>query len=119
MSTPPAILSVLSSSNARTARREDLRLITGGGCYAADWNLPGQVHAAFLRADRAHAEIVRIDVSAARAAPGVLAVYTGITRARESVEIWSEEAVLAAAIERPLARASALRERLWLPRSSR
>ena len=46
-------------------------------------------------------------------------VYTGITRARESVEIWSEEAVLAAAIERPLARASALRERLWLPRSSR
>ena len=77
MSTPPAILSVLSSSNARTARREDLRLITGGGCYAADWNLPGQVHAAFLRADRAHAEIVRIDVSAARAAPGVLAVYTG------------------------------------------
>jgi exodeoxyribonuclease V alpha subunit len=43
-------------------------------------------------------------------------VYTGITRARQSVEIWSADAVLAAAIERRLARASALRDRLWLPR---
>jgi carbon-monoxide dehydrogenase large subunit len=77
MSTPQAILSALAFSNARSARREDLRLITGGGCYAADWNLPGQLHAAFLRSDRAHAEIVNIDVSAARAVPGVVAVLTG------------------------------------------
>ena len=36
-------------------RREDLRLITGQGRYTADWNLPNQLHAVFLRADRAHA----------------------------------------------------------------
>src|SRR6188508_651164 len=58
-------------------RREDRRLLTGAGCFTADWNLPGQVHAAFLRSDRAHARIRSIDTSAARALPGVLAVLTG------------------------------------------
>ena len=58
-------------------RREDLRLITGHGRYTADWNPPGQLHAAILRADRAHAEIVRLDTSQALAAPGVRAVLTG------------------------------------------
>ena len=60
-----------------SGRREDARLLTGQGRYTADWNRPGQVHAAFLRADRAHATIVAIDIAAARAAPGVLAVLTG------------------------------------------
>ncbi|MGH8663682.1 MAG: xanthine dehydrogenase family protein molybdopterin-binding subunit [Burkholderiales bacterium] len=58
-------------------RREDLRLITGQGRYTADWNLPDQCHAVFVRSDRPHAEIVRIDASQALALPGVLAVYTG------------------------------------------
>jgi carbon-monoxide dehydrogenase large subunit len=58
-------------------RREDARLLTGQGRYASDWNLPGQVHAAFPRADRAHAIIRSIDTTAARAAPGVMAVLTG------------------------------------------
>ena len=58
-------------------RREDARLLTGMGRYTADWNLPGQLHAAFLRADHAHAVIRSIDTAAARAAPGVLAVLTG------------------------------------------
>jgi aerobic carbon-monoxide dehydrogenase large subunit len=58
-------------------RREDLRLLTGSGQYTADWNLDGQAHACFLRSDRAHAEIVTIDASAAHAHPGVLAVLTG------------------------------------------
>ncbi|MEX2034947.1 MAG: xanthine dehydrogenase family protein molybdopterin-binding subunit [Xanthobacteraceae bacterium] len=58
-------------------RREDRRLLTGTGCFTADWNLPGQVHAAFLRSDRAHARIRSIDTSAARALPGVLAVLSG------------------------------------------
>ena len=58
-------------------RLEDLRLITGRGRYAADWNLPGQLHASFLRADRAHAEIASIDISAALAHAGVAAVFTG------------------------------------------
>ncbi|MDH3314606.1 MAG: xanthine dehydrogenase family protein molybdopterin-binding subunit [Gammaproteobacteria bacterium] len=58
-------------------RREDFRLITGHGRYTADWNLPNQLHAVFLRADRAHAEIARLDVTRALAFPGVRAVLTG------------------------------------------
>jgi aerobic carbon-monoxide dehydrogenase large subunit len=58
-------------------RREDQRLLTGQGRFTADWNLPGQLHAHFLRSDRAHAEIVSIDKSAAMNSPGVVAVFTG------------------------------------------
>jgi len=58
-------------------RREDARLLTGAGRYTADWNLPGQLHAAFLRADHAHARILSIDAGVARSAPGVVAVLTG------------------------------------------
>jgi len=52
-------------------------MLTGRGRYVADWNLPGQAHAHFLRSDRAHAEIVSIDKQAALRHPGVLAVLTG------------------------------------------
>ncbi len=62
---------------AHVARLEDLRLIKGEGCYAADWNLPGQAHASFLRSDRAHAKIISVNTDAARKAKGVLGVYTG------------------------------------------
>ncbi len=58
-------------------RLEDRRLLTGQGKYTADWNFPKQAYAAFLRSDRAHADIVSIDTAAALAAPGVLAVLTG------------------------------------------
>ena len=61
----------------KTIRREDALLLTGKGRYTADWNLPGQLHAFFLRSDRAHADIVSIDAKAARARPGVHAVLTG------------------------------------------
>ena len=58
-------------------RLEDFRLVTGQGRYSADWNLPNQLHAVFLRADRAHAEIVTLDASRALAQAGVKAVLTG------------------------------------------
>lgn len=58
-------------------RREDVRLLTGAGRYTADWDRPGQLHAVFLRADRAHARIRSLSVDEARAAPGVAAVLTG------------------------------------------
>ncbi|MCC7486587.1 MAG: xanthine dehydrogenase family protein molybdopterin-binding subunit [Burkholderiales bacterium] len=58
-------------------RVEDARLVTGNGKYAADWRLPGQLHARFVRADRAHADIVSIDATAALRHPGVKAVLTG------------------------------------------
>ncbi|MBX3650349.1 MAG: xanthine dehydrogenase family protein molybdopterin-binding subunit [Burkholderiales bacterium] len=62
---------------AKLARLEDLRLIKGEGRYAADWALPNQAHAAFLRSDRAHAKILSVNTDAARKAKGVLAVLTG------------------------------------------
>jgi carbon-monoxide dehydrogenase large subunit len=58
-------------------RKEDLRLLTGRGCYSDDFNFPGQAHGAALRSPHAHALIRGIDTSAARAMPGVLAVLTG------------------------------------------
>jgi carbon-monoxide dehydrogenase large subunit len=58
-------------------RREDRRLLTGQGRYTSDWDLPGQLHAAFLRSDRAHAGVVALNTQAAREAPGVVAVLTG------------------------------------------
>ncbi|MBL8379492.1 MAG: xanthine dehydrogenase family protein molybdopterin-binding subunit [Burkholderiales bacterium] len=65
------------TATAFTGRREDRRLITGAGAYAADVDLPGQKYAAFVRADRAHALIRSIDTAAARALPGVIAIFTG------------------------------------------
>ncbi|HEY3920117.1 MAG TPA: xanthine dehydrogenase family protein molybdopterin-binding subunit [Stellaceae bacterium] len=58
-------------------RREDQRLLTGGGRYSADWSLPGQLYAAFRRADHAHAAIRGIDKRQAEKAPGVVAVFVG------------------------------------------
>ncbi len=60
-----------------TGRREDRRLLTGAGRYTADWTLPGQMQATFLRSDRAHARILGIETAAACAAAGVAAVLTG------------------------------------------
>ncbi len=58
-------------------RREDPRLVTGGAAYTDDITLPGMVYAAMLRSPHAHARIDDVDVSAAAAAEGVLAVYPG------------------------------------------
>jgi aerobic carbon-monoxide dehydrogenase large subunit len=58
-------------------RREDPRLLTGTARYTADFTLPGMAHAAILRSPHGHARIRHIDTSAAKAAPGVVAVYTG------------------------------------------
>ena len=58
-------------------RVEDQRILTGHGHYVDDISLPGMLHAAFLRSPHAHARIVRIDVSAARAMLGVVAVVIG------------------------------------------
>lgn len=52
-------------------RLEDPRLLRGKGTYVDDIDLPGMLHAAILRSTHARARIVGIDVSAARALPGV------------------------------------------------
>jgi len=59
------------------SRVEDGRLVTGTGKYAADWSLPGQLYACFVRSDRAHAEIVSVKTGKAAKHPGVKRVYTG------------------------------------------
>jgi carbon-monoxide dehydrogenase large subunit len=61
---------------ARVLRREDGRLLRGGGRYVSDAVVPGMLHAAFLRSGHAHARIRSIDTSAALAIPGVVAVLT-------------------------------------------
>jgi carbon-monoxide dehydrogenase large subunit len=58
-------------------RQEDPRLLRGRGLYVNDVNLPGQTYAIILRSPHAHADIKSLDVSAAKAAPGVVAVFTG------------------------------------------
>jgi carbon-monoxide dehydrogenase large subunit len=62
---------------AAVKRVEDQRFLTGRGNYTDDINRPGQTYAYMLRSPHAHATINSIDTSAASAAPGVVAVYTG------------------------------------------
>jgi carbon-monoxide dehydrogenase large subunit len=57
-------------------RREDGRLLQGSGLFVADVRRTGMLHAAILRSPHPHARIVRVDTSAARAAPGVVQVLT-------------------------------------------
>ena len=59
------------------SRFEDPRLVRGGGRYVDDMALPGMAFGYVLRSPHAHAKISSIDVTAAKAAPGVLAVLTG------------------------------------------
>jgi carbon-monoxide dehydrogenase large subunit len=59
---------------AHVRRREDPRLITGGGRYVADVALPGMLHVAVHRSVHAHARLVKIDAGAARRCPGVVHV---------------------------------------------
>ncbi|HVA37389.1 MAG TPA: molybdopterin cofactor-binding domain-containing protein [Candidatus Dormibacteraeota bacterium] len=65
-----------SMMGARITRREDPRLITGGATYVDDVKLAGMTYAAFARSPFAHAKIRSIDTRAAKASPGVFAVYT-------------------------------------------
>lgn len=61
----------------RLKRREDPRLVQGQARFMDDIVLPGMVHARILRSPIAHAKIKSIDVSRAKAAPGVVGVFTG------------------------------------------
>jgi aerobic carbon-monoxide dehydrogenase large subunit len=58
-------------------RQEDARLLVGAGCYSDDVNVSGQTYACFVRSPHAHARVLRIDTTAARATPGVVTVLTG------------------------------------------
>ena len=58
-------------------RFEDRRLMTGGGSYLDDMNLPNMAYAVFVRSTHANANIRSVDVAGARDLPGVASVITG------------------------------------------
>ena len=62
---------------ARVLRKEDQRFLTGTGHYTDDLPLARATYAYFLRSPHAHAKIKSIDTAAAKAMPGVVAIFTG------------------------------------------
>jgi carbon-monoxide dehydrogenase large subunit len=61
----------------RITRREDARFLRGEGTYVENLQLPGALHATFVRSPIAHARITEIDTSAAAALPGVQVFTAG------------------------------------------
>jgi carbon-monoxide dehydrogenase large subunit len=76
MTEPPEVHMRPKIIGARVKRIEDPRLLTGLGAYVDDRQLARVLHVAFRRSDHSHARIRALDCSAARAAPGVVAVFT-------------------------------------------
>jgi carbon-monoxide dehydrogenase large subunit len=66
-------------------RSEDPVLLRGEGRYSDDVSLPGQAYAMMVRSHHAHGVIRGIDMAAARAMPGVLAVYTAADLAASGI----------------------------------
>jgi carbon-monoxide dehydrogenase large subunit len=80
----------MSSANIPTGDRppgrvEDDQLLRGRGRFIDDAALPGQVYGCFVRSAHAHAKIRNVDVTAAQAADGVLAVLTATDMSRAGV----------------------------------
>ena len=69
----------------RITRNEDPRLLTGQALFVDDVELPGMLHATFLRSEYAHAILKGVDVSAALERPGVVAAFT----AEDMGDAWS------------------------------
>jgi carbon-monoxide dehydrogenase large subunit len=83
LSNPP--LAAVGPIGQSLRRREDRRFLTGTGQYTDDVVLHGQTYAVFLRSPYAHARILAIDVAKAKAAPGVLQIFTGADLAEAKV----------------------------------
>ncbi|KAB2898480.1 MAG: xanthine dehydrogenase family protein molybdopterin-binding subunit [Burkholderiaceae bacterium] len=66
-------------------RKEDYRFLTGAGQYTDDVVLAAQCHAVFVRSPHAHARINSVKADAAKAAPGVLGVFTGADVAADNI----------------------------------
>ena len=63
---------------APITRSEDKKLLSGRALFVDDIELPGMLHATFVRSPYAHARIRSIDSSAAIARDGVVAIYTAV-----------------------------------------
>ena len=66
-----------SAATVINGRREDARLVSGQGRYVSDYKLANLAHAVMVRSPHAKARIISIDLTTAKAAPGVLAILTG------------------------------------------
>jgi aerobic carbon-monoxide dehydrogenase large subunit len=77
-------MAVNAALGGRVKRREDRRLITGAGTFTDDVAPERCLHAVFVRSPHAHARIVAVDVSAAKAMPGVVGVFQAADLAFES-----------------------------------
>src|SRR5947209_15612143 len=62
---------------APLARKEDQRFLTGHGRYVEDIEIPGALHACFVRSPHPHARIRSIDAEEAKKSAGLVAIYTG------------------------------------------
>jgi aerobic carbon-monoxide dehydrogenase large subunit len=82
MSTDTQVQAAAEIGKARV-RKEDTRLVTGQTNWTDNIQLPGMLHMAFARSPHAHARITRVDLSAARAMPGVVAAFSGADFAGE------------------------------------
>ena len=65
------------------ARKEDASLVTGQSLYTDDLTMPGTVYAVLVRSPHAHARVTKVDLTAARAAEGVVAAFSGADLAEE------------------------------------
>src|SRR5881409_932011 len=83
----PSALSALDRPNSyigRSVPRPNLaRLTQGRAQFVSDVTLPRMAHVAFVRSPHAHARIASIETTAAKKAPGVIAVVTGAELAQE------------------------------------
>src|SRR4051794_11367094 len=73
-------------SGREVKRIEDEGLLKGAGRFADAFPPAGHLHLKFLRSPHSHARLRAIDASAAKAAPGVIAVYTGAELAAAGVK---------------------------------
>ena len=83
LSVPP--ISPISPIGQPLKRREDLRFLTGAGQYTDDVVMHGQTYGVFLRSPYAHARIKSINLDKAKAAPGVVQIFTGADLAEAKV----------------------------------
>jgi carbon-monoxide dehydrogenase large subunit len=78
MTGPLSVFDRPNSYIGRSVPRPDAhRLLQGRGKFVDDIQMPRMVHAAFVRSQVSHGRIVSVDTEAARAVPGVVAVFTG------------------------------------------
>ena len=82
---PDGTVAPFEGIGAAVKRKEDLRFLSGRGQYTDDINRPGQLYAHIIRSPHPCADLVKVDAAKAKAAPGVVAVFTGADMAADNV----------------------------------